>query len=270
LAETWALIGAYSILPPADSFPRAIAAARNALERDDSLAEARTTLALCLFLHEWQWAAAEAEFRRAIDTRPGYATAHHWFAEYLMARGRTDEAVASLRRARELDPLSLVIAVDTGRAFYFGRRFAEARAECARARDVSPDFAPAVDCLAQVAVQEGRYDEAVAGYEEVSRLWGSDAGLPGRAVALAGAGRRAEAEAVWSELTAAGRTGYVQIPALVYIQSALGGKDEAFRLLEQARIGRANNIPYLKTDARVDSLRGDPRWAEFARLVGLD
>lgn len=270
LAETWALIGAYSILPPADSFPRAIAAARNALERDDSLAEARTTLGLCLFLYEWQWAAAEAEFRRAIDTRPGYATAHHWFAEYLMARGRTDEAVTSLRRARELDPLSLVIAVDTGRAYYFGRRFAEARAECARALDVSPDFAPAVDCLAQVAVQEGRYDEAITGYTEVSRLWGDDAGLPGLAVALAGAGRRAEAEAIWVQLTAPGRAGYVQIPALVYIQSALGGKDEAFRLLEQARAGHANNLPYLKTDARVDALRDDPRWAEFSREIGFD
>jgi serine/threonine-protein kinase len=270
LAETWALIGAYSILPPRDSFPRAIAAARNALERDESLAEARTTLALCLFLYEWNWRAAEAEFLRAAQTRPGYATAHHWFGEYLMARGRTEEAVAALGRARALDPLSLVIAVDQGRAYYFGHRFAEARQECQRALDVSPDFAPAVDCLAQVAVQEGRYDEAVAGYDQVSRLWGADAGLPGGAVALARAGRRAEAEAIWAELTAAGRPGYVQLPALVYVLAALGRKDEAFHLLDEARLARANNIPYLKTDARVDSLRDDPRWAEFARQVGLD
>jgi serine/threonine protein kinase/tetratricopeptide (TPR) repeat protein len=270
LAETWALIGAYSILPPRDSFPRAIAAARNALERDESLAEARTTLALCLFLYEWNWTAAEAEFLRAAKTRPGYATAHHWFGEYLMARGRTDEAVAALRRARELDPLSLVIAVDAGRAYYYGRRFAEARAECQRALDVSPRFPAAVDCVAQVAVQEGRYDEAAAGYDEVSRLWGSDAGLPGRAVALARAGRRTEAEAIWARLTAPGRPGYVQLPALVYIQASLGRRDEAFRLLDQARLARANNLVYLKTDARVDNLRDDPRWAEFARQVGLD
>jgi eukaryotic-like serine/threonine-protein kinase len=270
LAETWALIGAYSILPPRDSFPRAIAAARNALERDQTMAEARTALALCLFLYEWNWTAAEAEFLRAARTRPGYATAHHWFGEYLMARGRTDEAVAALRRARDLDPLSLVISVDAGRAYYFGRRFAEARAECRRALDVSPGFPAAVDCLAQVAIQEGRYDEAVAGYDEVSRLWGSDAGMPGRAVALARAGRRAEAEAVWAELTAAGRKGYVQVPALVYVLAALGRKDEAFRLLEEARMARSNNIAYLKTDARVDSLRDDPRWTQFARLVGLD
>lgn len=270
LAETWALIGAYSILPPRDSFPRAIAAARNALGRDENMAEARTTLALCLFLYEWNWAAAEAEFLRAAQTRPGYATAHHWFGEYLMARGRTDEAVAALRRAKDLDPLSLVMTVDAGRAYYFGRRFAEARAECQRALDVSPGFPAAVDCLAQVAIQQGRYDEAVAGYDEVSRLWGSDAGLPGRAVALARAGRRAEAEAVWKTLTAAGRTGYVQIPALVYVQAALGQNDAAFRLLDEARLARSNNIAYLKTDARVDSLRTDPRWTEFARLVGLD
>jgi len=270
LAETWALIGAYGVLPPADTFPRAIAAARQALDLDQSLAEARTTLALCLFLYEWRWAAAEAEFRRAAEMRPGYARAHHWYGEYLMARGRTEEAVAALTRAKELDPLSLVIAVDEGRAYYFGHQFPKAREQCQRALDVAPDFVPAVDCLAMVATEEGRYDESIAGYTEVSRLWGSDSGLPGRAMALARAGRSAEAERLWLQLIAKDRPGYTQPLSLALVQTSLGHRDEAFRLLDVARLARANNIPYLKTDPRVKSLRDDPRWAEFVRLAGLE
>lgn len=270
LAETWALVGAYGLLPPSDTFPRAIAAARLALERDEGLAEARTTLALCLFLYEWRWAAAEAEFRRAAEMRPGYATAHHWYGEFLMARGRTEEAVAALTRARELDPLSLVIAVDQGRAYYFGHQFERARGQCQRALDVAPDLVPAIDCLAMVATEERRYDESIAGYTQVSRLWGSDSGLPGRAMALARAGRRAEAERLWLQLTAKERPGYTQQMPLALVQAALGHPDEAFRLLDAARVARDNNIPYLKTDPRADSLRGDPRWAEFARQTGLE
>lgn len=270
LAETWALIGAYGVLPPSDTFPRAIAAARQALDRDDSLAEARTTLALCLFLYEWRWAAAEAEFRRAAEMRPGYARAHHWYGEYLMARGRTEEAVAALLRAKELDPLSQVIAVDEGRAYYFGHQFQKARELCQRALDVAPDFVPAIDCLAMVATEEGRYDESIAGYTEVSRLWGSDSGLPGRAMALARAGRSAEAERLWLLLSARDRPGYTQPLSLAMVQASLGHTGEAFRLLEVARLARSNNIPYLKADPRVNSLRNDPRWAEFARQAGLE
>lgn len=270
LAETWALIGAYGLLPPSDTFPRAIAAARLALERDESLADARATLALCLFLYEWRWTAAEAEFRRAIEMRPGYSTAHHWYGELLMARGRTEEAVAALTRAKELDPLSLVIAVDEGRAYYFGHQFQKAREQCRRALDVAPDLVPAIDCLAMVATEEGRYDESIAGYTEVSRLWGSDSGLPGRAMALARAGRSAEAERLWLQLTARDRPGYTQPLSLALVQASLGHRDEAFRLLDVARLTRSNNIPYLKTDPRVKSLRDDPRWAEFARQAGLE
>jgi TolB-like protein/tetratricopeptide (TPR) repeat protein/tRNA A-37 threonylcarbamoyl transferase component Bud32 len=269
LAEAWALIGAYTILPPGDSFPRAIAAARQALERDESLAEARTVLAFCLFLYEWKWDEAEAEFRRATETRPGYATGHHWYGEYLMGRGRTEEALLTLRRAKELDPLSLVIAVDEGRAYFFGRRYPEARAQCRRALDVSPGFVPAIDCLAMVALEEGRYEEAVAGYTDVSRLWGSDSGLPGRTMALARAGRRAEAEKLWAQLSASDRPGYTAQVTLAFVQASFGRKDEAFRHLEAARAERNNNVAYLKTDPRVDSLRADPRWAAFARQVGL-
>jgi adenylate cyclase len=270
LADAWVLLGAYSILPPVDTFPRAIAAARQALERDASLAEARVTLAFSLFLFEWKWDAADAEFQRATGMRPGYATGHHWYGEFLMGRGRTDEAIAALGRAKELDPLSLVITVDEGRAYFFGGRFAEARSQCQRALDISPDFVPAIDCLAMVATEEGRYDAAVAGYLEVSRLWGSDSGLPGRTMALARAGRRAEATALWAQLAAPNRPGYTQPLNLALAQASLGNKDDAFRFLDTARLARANNLAYLKADPRVNSLRDDPRWAAFSRQIGLN
>lgn len=265
LAEAWALIGAYSVRSPADSFPKAIAAARRALEMDENLAEARAALALCLFLYEWDWDAAESEFRRVTQSQPGYATGHHWYAEYLMARGRSDEAVASLRRARELDPLSVVIAVDIGRAYYFGRRFKEARAECQRALDVSPGLVQAIECVAMVDLAEGRYEEAIANYREVIRQ-GIEAGPPGLMMALSAAGRQAEAEA---ELA---RVGPVERPAvqLIFAKGALGHRDEAFRDLEAARKERSNNLVYMKTDPRADRMRKDPRWGAFMRLAGLE
>jgi len=103
----------------------------------------------------------------------------------------------------------------------------------------------------------------------VSRLWGSDSGLPGRTMALARAGRRAEAEKLWAQLSASDRPGYTAEVTLAFVQASFGRKDEAFRHLEAARAERNNNVAYLKTDPRVDSLRADPRWAEFARQVGL-
>lgn len=269
LASAWALIGAYSVLPPEDTFPRAIAAARRALEQDPDLAEARVALAFCTFLYAWKWDVAEAEFRRAAESRPNYATGHHWYAELLMGRGRAEEAVAALKRARELDPLSLVIAVDTGRAYYFGRRYPEARVECQRALDVSPGFVPAIDCLAMVALEEGRYDESITGYQEVSRLWGTESGLHGETMALARAGRRAEAEAKLSKLRAAVGPGYRALVPLAMVEASLGHGDEAFRLLETARLEHNDKIAYLKADPRVDVLRADPRWAVFAQHVGL-
>jgi hypothetical protein len=121
-----------------------------------------------------------------------------------------------------------------------------------------------------VATEEERYDDAVAGYTEVSRLWGSDSGRPGRIMALARAGRRAEAETLWAQLIAGNRPGYTAQVTLALVQASLGRKDEAFRRLEAARVERSTNIAYLKTDPRVDSLRADPRWAEFAGRVGLE
>jgi len=265
LAEAWALIGAYSVRPPVDSFPLAMTAARKALGLDENVADARAVLALCMFLYEWNWNAAETEFRRVTHSQPGYATGHHWYGEYLMARGRSDEAVASLRRAKELDPLSVVIAVDIGRAYYFGRRFEEARAECQRALDVSPGLVQAIECVAMVDLAEGRFPEAIKGYREVSGR-GIEAGPPGLMMALAGAGEAAEAEA---ELARLGRVDHPGVQ-LILAKGALGHRDEAFEELETARRERSNNLVYMKTDPRADSLRGDPRWAEFARLAGVE
>ncbi|MCB9751929.1 MAG: protein kinase [Myxococcales bacterium] len=269
VADTWALIGAYSVLPPRDAFPRALAAARRGLELDERSPEARAVLALCTFLYERRWDEAESEFRRVTASQPGFATGHHWYAEFLMARGRVDEAIAALQRARALDPLSLVMTVDTGRAYFYGRRYAEARAECERALAVSPEFVPAVDCLAMVATEEGRFDEAIAGYQQVSRLWGAQSGLPGQTMALARAGRRAEAEELLARLDVSKRPGHSALIPVAMVHAAMGRNDEAFALLEIARDERSDKIAYLKTDPRVDSLRADPRWERFARQAGL-
>ena len=123
LADSWALMSSYNYGAPRDLIPRARAAVLRALDLDERLAEAHTSLALIIESYDWDWPAAEKEYRRAIELDPNYATAHHWYGEFLAFQGRFDEALAENERARELDPLSLIIASDRGAIFYFARQY---------------------------------------------------------------------------------------------------------------------------------------------------
>jgi len=155
-----------------EAFSKAKAAASRALEIDDTLAEAHASLALVKMAYDWDLAAAESEFKRAIELNPNYATAHHWYADCLMLMGRTDQAIASIRRAQELDPLSLIISRDAGRLFYFARRYDEAIEECQKALELDPNFYPLHVTLADAYVQKRDYQQAINHYQNVINLSG--------------------------------------------------------------------------------------------------
>jgi eukaryotic-like serine/threonine-protein kinase len=270
LADSFALMAAYSVRPPSESMTRARAAAQRALELDESLAEAHASLALVKLLHDWEWDEAERRFRRALALKPGLAIAHHWFAELLMARGRTGEALASLQRAEELDPLSVILPTDRCRALYFARRYPEALASCRRALDADAAFVPALITQGMVVEEAGRPAEALTAFREVARLTGNDPQqrtLIVRATALAGdppAARR-----MLAEIEELARQRYISPYSLALVHAALGDRDAAFRELGRAVDERSSWMAYLAVNPRLDALRGDPRFADVLKRVGL-
>jgi tetratricopeptide (TPR) repeat protein len=204
-----------------------------ALEIDETLAEAHAALGLVTLLYDWDLAASERHFRRALELSPGYATGHHWYAELLMASGRPDEALAELRQAEELDPLSVILVADQGRALFFARRYEEAAARCRRALESDASFFPARIHLGMALEELGRVDEAMREYEEVVRL--SDARqrvLVARA--LAAGGRKAEARRALEEVKALAARAYVSPYSISLVHAALDERDEAFAWLQRA------------------------------------
>jgi tetratricopeptide (TPR) repeat protein len=260
-------MAAYGVSPAGESMPRARAAALRALALDDALAEAHASLGLVKLLYDWDWDESERRFRRALALKPGLASAHHWFAEYLMARGRTEEALAELQRAEELDPLSLIVPTDRGRALYFARRRPEAIAACRRALDGDPAFVPALITEGMVLEDGGQLTEALAAFEAVVRLTGDPQhrALVARASALAG--RRAEGQRILDGLTALDGQRYVSPYSLALVYAALGRKDDAFRELNRAVDERSSWMAYADVNPRLDSLRGDPRFEEVRRRI---
>jgi tetratricopeptide (TPR) repeat protein len=270
LADSYALMAAYSVSPPSASMTRARAAALRALELDDSLAEAHASLGLVKLLHDWEWDEAERRFRRALALKPGLAIAHHWFSELLMARGRTAEALSELERAEELDPLSVILPTDRCRALYFARRYADALGSCRRALDADPAFVPALITQGMVLEETGRHAEALAAFREVARLSGDgpqQRTLVARATALAG--DAAAARRMLEQIEEEGRSRYISPYSLALVHAALGDRDEAFRLLNAAVDERSSWMTYLAVNPRLDALRGDPRFAAVLKRVGL-
>ncbi len=270
LADSLALQGWYRYVAPAEAFPLAEAAAQRALELDGTLAEAHTSRAFVLMLWDWAWDEAEESFRRAMALNPGYATAHHWFAELLMVRGRLDEAIAHSKRALQLDPLGLIIHVLLGMSYYFARRFEDAVAECSKTLDMEESFAPAYIWLGLAHLQLHNTADAEAAFRREMEL------SPGRAsptaylaATLARANRADEARSILAELTAHARGAFVSTFDFALIHFALGDDDEAFRWLDRACVERASWLPWLGVDPFFDHVRDDPRFRHVLQQLGL-
>jgi tetratricopeptide (TPR) repeat protein len=259
-------------LPPRERMPRARAAAMRALELDETLGEAHTTLARVLTLYDWDWAGAEREFKRAIELNPRYAVAHQWYGGYLVAMGRHDESLAERRLALELDPLSVIINFELGQAFYHARDYDRAIEQGHKTLELDPDFPPVYAYLPAAYEQKGMYTEAVAGYQKGRTLRGGtewSLALAGLGHLYATSGRKGEARAALDELQRQSRQEYVPADSMALICTGLGEKDQAFAWLERAYEERSFRLAWLKVEPRWDRLRSDPRFTQLLQRVGL-
>jgi DNA-binding winged helix-turn-helix (wHTH) protein/Flp pilus assembly protein TadD len=271
VADTYNLLGGqHGVLPPKEAFPRARAAVRRALEIDPDLAEAYASTGFVDYVYDWDWAASERHFRQAIELKPNYPTARHWFGESLSAAGRFEESVAELRQALALDPLSLAISTDLGATFYLARDGGRAEEELRGALEVDPAFVRAHLVLGAVLEQEGDYAGAVASLRKAAELSGGDPViLSSLAHACARAGRQREARALLKELRQLGERRYVPPCNLALIHVGLGETRQAYRWIERAFEVRDINLVWLGVNPRFDPLRPDPEFGELLRRVGL-
>ena len=242
-------------------------AARKAVELDDTLAEAHTSLARAL-ASNLQLAAATSEFHRAIELNPNYATAHQWFGECLQSQGQLEEALAELKRAQEVDPLSLVISSLYGFALDTVGKSTEAIAQLRKAIEIDPTYVNAHGLLGNVLEHNGQLNEAIAEFEKENSLHEDAISLAELAGAYFLVGRKAEAQQFWDKLKALSDRQYVPAYSMALAQSAFGNKDEAIRLLEKSYEDHApfdsGDLGWILVDHRLDPLRSDPR---FKKLI---
>ncbi|OLC33215.1 MAG: hypothetical protein AUH81_14640 [Candidatus Rokubacteria bacterium 13_1_40CM_4_69_5] len=270
LADSYIALGYYGYLPPKDVFPPAKAAADAALGIDDGLPEAHTARACVSLLYDWDWLDAERRFRRAIELKEGYPTAHFWYACYLWAVGRTADSCAEASRAQALAPLSLVGHANLGWALYFGRRFEEAIAQCRKTLDLDPRYLFTYTVLGQAYVALSRYDEAVSALQSAVNISG---GLAFTTAALgyayARAGKRREARKVLQSLNQRSDAEYVPPFCVALVYAGLDDRDQAFAWLDRACEERSHWLAYLKAWPLLDNLHADPRFTALLGRVGL-
>ena len=270
LADSYVLLGWNSYLPPKEAFPKGKVAAMTALRLDPDLAEAHAPLAALLWLHDWQWEEAQAEFKRSLELGPTYATANHWYAEYAMTMGRHEEAMARMRNGHELDPLSLIINVAVGWAFYFSCRYDEAIEQLRRTVELDPNYPVTYWILGLLLRKTRCYELAITEGEKAVKLSG---GSPLMRAALAHtfgtAGRTEEAFQILDELTKLAKTKYVAPYFFAGIHIGLGENDRAIEYLEKSYEEHSHWLIYLRIDPSMDGLRDNPRFQDLLRRVGL-
>jgi len=253
-----------------EALPRAEEAARKALGIDNQLAEAYPALGMVKLYRRWDWTGAEADFKHAIELRPSYATAHHWYSILLRDQGRFDEAISEARRALELDPLSLIMNANLGDAYFFARRYSDAIKQHRLGRDLDPSFAPTHLYLAMAFAQNGEMDSAIVACQTARALSsGGSYALGGLGYVLARAGRTPDAQRILDELQRLPVQGGT-VPfdvGLVWMGLAKG--DRTLEWIDKARRVQPSGVKDLGVDPRFDPLRSDPRFLKILRELGL-
>jgi TolB-like protein/DNA-binding winged helix-turn-helix (wHTH) protein/Tfp pilus assembly protein PilF len=270
LADTYALLGdwQYAVMTPKEAFPKAKAAAIKALELDSTLGEAHNSLAFVLDAFDWDLDAGGKEFRRAIELNPGYATAHHWYAWHLSVMGRFDEAIAEMRKAENLDPLSLIINADGAELLVIAHHYDESIAQSRKTIEMDPNFGLAHNQLAQAYLQKHMYSEAVAELQQAVRLSGnSPTCIANLARAYVASGNRSEAIKLLSDLKKRSIPGYSNGSEIATVYASLGDTDQAMNWLEKAYEERFN--PGVLLRPGFDPLRADPRFQNLMHQIGL-
>jgi TolB-like protein/DNA-binding SARP family transcriptional activator len=269
IADAYAVLGFYDHLPPRDAFPRAKAAAARALQIDDRLAEAHASLGYVALYYDWDWPAAERELNRAIELNPSYSIGHQWLANFLVARGRFDEAIAAMRRAQETDPLSLIASAALGWIHYYRRDYDGAVQQCRRTLQLNAKFEQAWLWGGWAEEAAGRYPEALSMLEQAAAVSHRSATVLtalGRAHALSGS--ESAARAILDELRR-DRAGYLPAYEMAKLHIALGERAEALRWLGRAYEQRSHSLAFLAVDPQLDPLRTDPAFRDLLVKTGI-
>jgi len=270
LADTFSLMSTWHQGPQNELMPKARAAALRALALDEHLAEAHASLALIKENYDYEWAGSEKEFRRAIVLDPQYATAHQWYAEFLSWQGRFDEAFAESERARQLDPLSLIIASDHAMILYYSRQYDRAVRQCQSVLELDPNFDHARDLMIPSLLQLGRYDEVL---DQINRspqneinpwMWAWKATVYTRS------GQTEEARRALTRVEQFSDLGPALDAIGLVAYSGTGQKDRVLDLLQRAYSEHSNALVQIKVDPMYDPMRSDPRFEDLLRRVGLE
>lgn len=272
LSDAFGLLTHYGVLPPAEAWAKAASSAASAVMLDGQSAEGHTSLAHVRSTQDWDWHGAEQEFQRAIALDARYPTAHHWYAMSCLApMGRLDEALEQMRLAQSLDPVSAIIARDLTMIHYYRRAFDAALEQCDHSIELNPHFSPTYWTLGLIQEQRKDFDESAAAFQRAVQLSPQSPkmqGALGRTFALSG--QRNMALGILKKLRALSKHRYVSPCEFAWIHFALGQADLGFRWLFKACEARYFDLTAINVDPRFDALRGDRRFAEVVKRVGLD
>lgn len=270
LARVYDTLGSYNFLAPQEAFTKARAAAARALEIDDLLAEAYTALGGVRFTFEWDWPGAEEALRKAIALDPNFADGYHWYADFLSAMGRSEEALGMIRHAHQLDPLTLTISNTVGACLFYARRYDEAIEQHRKTLELDSTFIPAYRSLGGAFEQKGMMLEAIEAYQKADSL--SQGNITASALmahAYAVSGRADDARRLLGLLWEQSKVRYLSPYSVAAVHVALAEPDRAFENLEHAYRIRDRGMVWLKVSPRFDQLRADPRFFDLLQRMKL-
>jgi tetratricopeptide (TPR) repeat protein len=269
MADCYNMLVVYGMRQPKEGFPQAKEAAIKALDIDETLAEAHTSLAFIKFRWDWDRTETEREFQEAIKLKPGYAPAHQWYSSYLVAVERFDEAIAEAKRTEELEPLSFVASSHLGWIYYLSGKNDQAIAQCKRILELDPSSFPARRYLGLAYEAKGMYPEAIAEFQKGVKLSGSPLMLALLGHAYAASGKRAEAQQVLSDLQQLQSQRYVSPYTVAAIYAGLNDQDQALKWLRRAYDERDIWLMNMKVDPVFIKLRQNRKFTDLLASVGL-
>ncbi len=270
VADSYAMLGLYAVIPPTEAFPSAKDAGTRALQMDDTLATAHATLGFIEFYYDWKVSVADTEFQRALAENPHYAMAHSWYGESLAAKGDYPEAVLEAQRALQDDPLSMIVSSNAGWTFALAGQYDRSIETLKKAIDVDSAFPRTHFRLAEVYEELGQYAPAIHEFEQAVALSGGDPyyeGSLGHAYAVSGDSEKARG--VLRNLQSRPASQYVPPYAVALVYAGLGDNDQAFRWLQKAVDDRSTPMVFFRSDPELKQLRSDPRFAPIAQLVNF-
>jgi len=268
IADCYNLLGIWGAMAPHEAMPKVKEAALAAIAIDNTLAEAHTSLAFVHWVYDWDWAAAGREFEEALRLDPSYATAHDWYAYYLASIGRFDEAIAHVKQAQTIEPVSLSIATDVGEILYWARQYDRAVDQLRGVLQIEPDFPMARNILGLAYLKTGDRLQAVEELEAARRLSPGPRTISTLAYGYGAAGLRAKAEATLAELRDLSRQRYTSAFALAVAYAGSGDTEQALSELEIAFVERSDTMAVLRVYPVLDSLRNEPRFKDLLARVG--